>query len=96
LTTSPSNVRARSAGCPHGYPLLVRDHGLATSWLLLMRSLPYVMVRLECGHRPLPDKNVTQKLLQQLLAQLMFFRPDILVPDIWSSGFAPKRTEPRE
>ena len=40
-----ANARGSSAH-PHSYPLLVRDHGLMTSWGLLMRSLPYVMARM--------------------------------------------------
>ncbi len=32
-------------GIRHGYPLAVRDHGLATAFGLLMRSLPYALAR---------------------------------------------------
>jgi hypothetical protein len=46
LTTLRSSSPITSSDLPHAYPLLVRDHGLATCWLLLMRSLPYAMARL--------------------------------------------------
>jgi hypothetical protein len=34
------------AGVRHAYPLAVRDHGLATAFGLLLRSLPYALARL--------------------------------------------------
>lgn len=45
IPTQPG-PRAESTDRPHTYPLLIRDHSLATCWSLMMRSLPYAMVRL--------------------------------------------------
>jgi hypothetical protein len=36
---------AAGSGIRHSYPLMVRDHGLATAFGLLMRSLPYALAR---------------------------------------------------
>jgi len=46
LTTFQPTLPTSSGDRPHAYRLLVRNHGLATCWLLLMRSLPYAIVRL--------------------------------------------------
>src|SRR5207237_9734893 len=35
----------RSQGSVHSYPLLVRDHGLATALRLLVETLPYALAR---------------------------------------------------
>jgi hypothetical protein len=35
----------RSQGMAHSYPLLVRDHGLATALRLLIKTLPYALAR---------------------------------------------------
>ncbi len=45
-SASQSSSWERTTDHPHSYPLLVHDHGLFTSWTLLMRTLPYVMARM--------------------------------------------------
>lgn len=43
--SSDSRAEAQSQGIPHSYPLLVRDHGLATAASLLVKTLPYALAR---------------------------------------------------
>ena len=42
---SAGHVEPQSNGGPHSYPLLVRDHDLATALKLLLKTLPYALAR---------------------------------------------------
>ena len=43
--SAESRAERQSQGIPHSYPLLVRDHGLATALRLLVETLPYALAR---------------------------------------------------
>ena len=45
LTGAPPSQPTPGQGVRHAYPLAVRDHGLATAFGLVMRSLPYALAR---------------------------------------------------
>lgn len=44
-STLSASYASAGQGVRHAYPLVVRDHGLATAFGLLMRSLPYALAR---------------------------------------------------